>query len=139
MLVSTVAWGWPELNETSFGRIMKNYGAFYERNSAPGTPYARMFAYLNLIHKASGVCTMVTQIDARLPDAERLLDEYLAAVHEEWAPRCAFSTGGGCRGCIRRRSGRATPRPTTRPASRASRPSTARTSRTGTPPRSTST
>ncbi|MFC6887073.1 FAD-binding oxidoreductase [Actinomadura yumaensis] len=82
MLVSTVAWGWPELNETSFGRIMKNYGAFYERNSAPGTPYARMFAYLNLIHKASGVCTMVTQIDARLPDAERLLDEYLAAVHE---------------------------------------------------------
>ncbi|GAA2601516.1 FAD-binding protein [Actinomadura fulvescens] len=82
VLVSTVAWGWPTVNETSFARLLKNFGTFHERNSSPGSPYAAMFSQFNLTHKSAGGFAVTTQIDARTPNAERLLDDYLAAVNE---------------------------------------------------------
>jgi FAD/FMN-containing dehydrogenase len=80
VLVNTVSWSWADLDQTTFGRILRNFGEFYERNSAPGSPYATLFSQLKPQHKAAGSFAMTSQIDAAVPGAQQLLDDYVAAV-----------------------------------------------------------
>ncbi|RKT54543.1 FAD-binding oxidoreductase [Saccharothrix australiensis] len=80
LLVSDVSWSWADLDERSFTRILRNYTEFFERNSAPGSPWAALFSQLKPTHKAAGAFTMSTQVDASAPDAHGLLDAFLAAV-----------------------------------------------------------
>src|SRR5262249_43547885 len=64
----------------SFGQLVKNFGLWCELNSAPDSPYAALFSRLTLTHRANGLITMATQIDATVPDAERLLNGFIAAI-----------------------------------------------------------
>ncbi|WP_324604293.1 FAD-binding oxidoreductase [Streptomyces sp. NRRL F-5126] len=81
-LVSSVSWSWDDLTEQSFGRIMKNYGSWCEDNSAGSSPYAGLFSQLKPAPKAAGSFSLTTEIDASLPGAGRLLDDFLAAVNK---------------------------------------------------------
>ncbi|MEX2983601.1 FAD-binding oxidoreductase [Streptomyces sp. C36] len=78
--IHNVVWPWSALDENSFGRLVRNYGAWHERNSGPDSPYRDLFSQLKLIHPSNGVVVMSTQIDAGAPNAEKLLDSFLAAV-----------------------------------------------------------
>jgi FAD binding domain/Berberine and berberine like len=80
--VATIGWPWPAFDQTSFGRLLKNYGTFLERNSGPSSPYAAMFSQLNLTHKSAGGFAVTAQIDAGTPNATGLLDAFLAAVND---------------------------------------------------------
>lgn len=80
--VSAVAWPWDQMTEESFSRLMRNYGGWTATHSAAGDPYAGLFSHLNTTHQAASAITMTTQMDATSPQAEQLLEDFIAAVGE---------------------------------------------------------
>jgi len=80
VLVSAIEFPWAQLTEAAFTRLLKNFGAWHEQNSAPSSPYTKLSSLFNVSHKASGSMGMFTQVDASAPNAAGLLTNYLAAV-----------------------------------------------------------
>ncbi|WFE28335.1 FAD-binding protein [Solwaraspora sp. WMMD791] len=78
--IHEVAWPWESLTEDRFARLMRNHGEWHADNSAPDSPYVNLFSQLKPWHKAQGAVTMVTQVDADAPGAERMLADYVAQV-----------------------------------------------------------
>lgn len=78
--LSTVSWDWAEIDEAAFTRLLHNHGQWHESHSAAGTPEANLFAQLKTWHRSNGSITMDTIVDAAAPDAEGVLNRYLAAV-----------------------------------------------------------
>ncbi|MDR7277023.1 FAD-binding oxidoreductase [Catenuloplanes atrovinosus] len=83
-LETTLAWSWHTVTEESFHRLLRNYGEWHERNSAPGSRYASLFSLLPLTRRNTGddpgAFAMVTAMDGTLPDADQLLRDYIAEV-----------------------------------------------------------
>ncbi|MFB8173458.1 FAD-binding oxidoreductase [Kitasatospora purpeofusca] len=78
-----VVWPWDErMTERAFTTLLRNFSAWHERNSAPDSRAAHLYAVLIAGHRATGAVQMAVQIDAGLPDAEALLDAFVAAVTE---------------------------------------------------------
>jgi aclacinomycin oxidase len=82
LIVSEVAFSWNDLNEVSFGTLLGNFTAWHERHSGVDSPYLNLFSALKPRHISAGEFLMSSQIDAATPNAERLLDEFLAAAVE---------------------------------------------------------
>ncbi|MFI9203467.1 FAD-binding oxidoreductase [Streptomyces sp. NPDC053048] len=82
VVVSDVSWSWDGMTEAAFTRLLKNFSQWHENNSADGSPYAGLFSHLKPQHRSAGSFQMSTQLDASVPDADKLLDAYLAAVNE---------------------------------------------------------
>ncbi|WP_017612059.1 FAD-binding oxidoreductase [Nocardiopsis salina] len=82
VLLSDVSWDWESMTEASFSRLLQNFGTWHERNSGPDSPYAGLCANLQLNHRSNGQIGLLTQVDASEPDAEQLLEEFLAAVND---------------------------------------------------------
>jgi FAD/FMN-containing dehydrogenase len=80
VLLSSVALPWSDLSQEDFARLVDNYGAWYEANSAPDSPYTALAGYLIMNHRQAGSIALVTQSDATVPDAARLHSDYLAAL-----------------------------------------------------------
>ncbi|GAB7045895.1 FAD-binding oxidoreductase [Catenuloplanes indicus] len=83
-LETVLAWSWHSVTEESFHRLLRNYGEWHERHSAPGSRYASLFSLLPLTRRNTGAdpgaFAMVTAMDGTLPDADRLLRDYIAEV-----------------------------------------------------------
>ncbi|GHE57515.1 FAD-binding oxidoreductase [Streptomyces capitiformicae] len=82
VLLSDVVWSWDDLDERAFTRLIANYDAWHARNSAPDSPGRHLYSQLKVQHRIAGSFHMCTQVDASAPDAEDILDEFLAAVAE---------------------------------------------------------
>ncbi|MEV0638640.1 FAD-binding oxidoreductase [Streptomyces sp. NPDC050619] len=82
VLLSDVSWSWDDLDETSFTRLLRNFNEWHERNSAPDSPGRYLFSQLKAMHKSAGYFRMSTTVDTSVPGAEKLLDDYLAAIAE---------------------------------------------------------
>ncbi|WP_198655229.1 FAD-binding oxidoreductase [Streptomyces geranii] len=80
VLVSAVAWPWAEMTEARFTRLVKNYGDWHAKHLRPGTPNDNLVSMLALNHRSNGYIGLITQADATVPDAERVLDDFLAAM-----------------------------------------------------------
>ncbi|WP_262705607.1 MULTISPECIES: FAD-binding oxidoreductase [Streptomyces] len=80
VLLNAVALPWDELDEGRFTTLVRNYGSWYERNSAPDSPYAPLSSLLNLNHRANKSVGLLTQIDATLPGADKLLQSFVEEV-----------------------------------------------------------
>ncbi|WP_326702331.1 FAD-dependent oxidoreductase [Streptomyces cyaneofuscatus] len=80
VLVSAVDLPWSEVTEKRFARLLKNFGAWHEQNSAPDSPYRHLSSLFNVNAKAHGSLSAFTQVDATVPGARRLLDDYLTAL-----------------------------------------------------------
>ncbi|NUT45821.1 MAG: FAD-binding protein, partial [Saccharothrix sp.] len=80
VLLSAIAWPWEELTEEVFTALVRNFGEWHVANAAPGGPYAGLCAFLNLNHRATGEISLFTCLDGTAPDAERLLDRFVADV-----------------------------------------------------------
>jgi hypothetical protein len=96
VLVSAIEFPWDQLTETSFTRLLNNFGTWHEANSAPDSPYTSLSSLFNVSHKANGSMGMFTQVDAGAPNARQLLDTYLAAITDgvDVAPRPASGPMG---------------------------------------------
>ncbi|WP_079178658.1 FAD-binding oxidoreductase [Streptomyces humi] len=78
--LSEVAWPWEQLTEARFTRLMWNHGDWHTRNSAPDSPYTALFSQLKPFHKSAGAVVLDSLIDAGVPGAERLLQNYVSEV-----------------------------------------------------------
>ncbi len=83
LLVSDVAWSWDGLTEQAFTRLVRNFSEWHTRHSDADSAYASLYSQLKTQHRSAGSFRMSTQIDAAVPRAEQLLDEFLAAVNRD--------------------------------------------------------
>ncbi|MFH8990413.1 FAD-binding oxidoreductase [Streptomyces sp. NPDC017940] len=82
VFVHATSFPWKDVTEASFTRLLQNWGAWHEKNSAPDSPYNSLFGLLKLNHISNGQIGLLTQMDATIPNAQALLNDYLAAVTE---------------------------------------------------------
>lgn len=91
VLSGVAIWSWDGMTKESFRRLLRNHGEWHERNSAPGTHYASLWGSLLIPGRKAGAdpggMILPCQIDAAVPDAERLLGDYFAAVAEGVTPK----------------------------------------------------
>jgi FAD/FMN-containing dehydrogenase len=90
----TAQWSWEGMDEQRFRRLARNHADWCARNSAPGTPAARLYAELILRDRQTGTHALIGEVSG--PDADRRLDEFLAVLSEgvaepssvvrEWRP-----------------------------------------------------
>ncbi|WP_431775339.1 FAD-binding oxidoreductase [Streptomyces cucumeris] len=73
-------WSWKDLDQRSFARLVRNHGSWHERNSGPDSPYAGLFSILMLRSRKADSVTLAGQLDSSGRGAERLIDDYVAAV-----------------------------------------------------------
>lgn len=83
-LGTTIGWSWRDVTEESFHRLLRNYGEWHERNSAPDSRYDSLFSPLLIARRDTGAdpggFVMVPTMDGVRPDADRLLRDYVAEV-----------------------------------------------------------
>ncbi|KOU35050.1 FAD-dependent oxidoreductase [Streptomyces sp. WM6378] len=80
-LAYLVTWPWDKkMTRQAFTRLLHNFGTWHERNSAPGSPYAGLYAILIPMHSSAGGFLMTVQIDADIPGAQNLVREFANAV-----------------------------------------------------------
>ncbi|MFI6522797.1 FAD-binding protein [Spirillospora sp. NPDC050679] len=75
----TLSWPWERLDQEAFGRLLRNYGEWGERNSAPGSPACALYGELLLNTRSAGQITLIGQVAAD-SGAERLLDDLTTAL-----------------------------------------------------------
>ncbi len=92
LLVQQDVWVWDMLDEAAFTRLLRNHGDWYERNSAPGSPYDDLYSGLWCGTRASQFVAMSTQIDSALPNAAGLLDDYVTAIRRDLGVAPALSS-----------------------------------------------
>jgi FAD/FMN-containing dehydrogenase len=82
------AWNWSDIDQDAFGSLVAAYGAFFEANSEPGSPYAGLFALLHLTQNSGPTAQIVltAQYVGRDPS---LLDAFAREVGAELAPPTA--------------------------------------------------
>ena len=80
-------WSWEGLGPDAFARLIHNHGQWFEQHSAPGSPYAGLYSELILFRRQVGRLLMLGQVAGA--NAERLLDEHVAALSVGFAPPSA--------------------------------------------------
>ncbi|MEV6012586.1 FAD-binding protein [Streptomyces sp. NPDC051976] len=81
LLECLTVWSWDDsMTERAFTTLLRNFGTWHERNSAPDSPYTALYAILAPAHRSAGDFRMTVQIDAGLPDADRMVTDFVAAV-----------------------------------------------------------
>ncbi|WP_431032179.1 FAD-binding oxidoreductase [Streptomyces sp. P6-2-1] len=80
--LSAVSWPWDSMTEAKFSRLVQNYARWFTTHSALGAPELALASFLVLTHRSSGQMAMVTQVDATVPHARAMLDDFLAAMGE---------------------------------------------------------
>ncbi|MFG2142917.1 FAD-binding oxidoreductase [Streptomyces sp. NPDC048696] len=82
-LACLVNWAWDDkMTQQAFTRLLHNFGTWHERHSAPGSPYAGLYAILIPTHRSAGGFLMTVQIDADIPGAATMVEEFVRAVSE---------------------------------------------------------
>jgi FAD/FMN-containing dehydrogenase len=80
MLQHVVIWSWADLTEAALTTLIRNFGTWHERHSAPGAPECGVYGILEASHRSTGTVMVVAQADADLPGAGGLIDGFIAAV-----------------------------------------------------------
>ncbi|WP_052509015.1 FAD-binding oxidoreductase [Kitasatospora griseola] len=83
ILEAVVEWTWDpaKTTERAVTTLIRNFCTWHERHSDPGSPYDALYAILQLAHQDAGTFSMVVQIDAGVPHAADLVDEFVAHVN----------------------------------------------------------
>lgn len=82
VLISAIEFPWEQLTPGKFTRLLKNFGAWHERNASPKSPNVHLSSLFNVSSKAHGSLGMFTQVPNDIPNARAILDDYLAAITE---------------------------------------------------------
>ncbi|MGW7411132.1 FAD-binding oxidoreductase [Streptomyces sp. NPDC054863] len=78
VLVTSASWPWEKVSREGFVRLVDFYGKWLEANSSPRSPYADLCSWLFLNHRSLGSLGMLVQMDATVPNAAKLLTDFLA-------------------------------------------------------------
>ncbi|MFJ5927705.1 FAD-binding oxidoreductase [Kitasatospora sp. NPDC092948] len=83
MLEAVVEWTWDpaKTTEQAVTTLIRNFCTWHEQHSDPGSPSTALYAILQLAHQDAGTFSMVVQIDAGVPHAADLVEEFVAHVN----------------------------------------------------------
>ncbi|MET8703083.1 FAD-binding protein [Kitasatospora sp. NPDC004723] len=83
MLEALVEWSWdsPRTTRRAFTTLLRNFCAWHERNSDPGSPAVGLYAVLRLNHREATTFSMVVQIDAGIPGAADMVKDFVDQVN----------------------------------------------------------
>ncbi|WP_256863049.1 FAD-dependent oxidoreductase [Microbispora sp. GKU 823] len=79
--VGFMMWTWDGMTEEAFAKILRNFGTWYERNSAPGSAEANLFGFFEGLGR-TGHVMVGASVDDDVPGAEELVTGYLDAIAE---------------------------------------------------------
>ncbi len=74
-------WDWGDIDEGSFRRLLRNHGAWSERNAGADSPAASLWALLEL-HRAQFGKVIVRGVSTAGADAGRQIEDHLGALSE---------------------------------------------------------
>jgi hypothetical protein len=74
-------WSWNDIDQPTFLRLLRNHGAWCERNSSADSPNATLFSLLEIHCKQFGKI-IVRGLSTAVAGAERQIGEHLEALHE---------------------------------------------------------
>lgn len=80
-----VTWEWKTIDETSFSRLVQNFGNWCLQHSGPGSPYRQLFSTLFLNHRNIGKVEIKGL--ATGTDAARLIKDHLDALGLPYTPQ----------------------------------------------------
>ncbi|GLY46360.1 FAD-binding protein [Lentzea sp. NBRC 102530] len=86
MVQHVTFWDWGQLSAEKLARLLRNFGEWHERGSAPGDPRTGLYGVLEVKHQAGGIVMLSVQADADLPGIDGLVDELVANVGEGLTP-----------------------------------------------------
>jgi hypothetical protein len=76
LLMATATIPWTALSQPAFTTLVANLGTFFEQNSAPTSPYAKLSSILTIPHVSSGPLSLITLMDASDSAAPSLMAAY---------------------------------------------------------------
>ena len=71
---------WSSLTQAQFTALITNLGNFLAANSKPTSPYTALSTQLTLPHVSSGSISLTTVVDATVPNATTLIQNYHSAL-----------------------------------------------------------
>src|SRR4029079_15221582 len=89
-----LAWKWDTVDQPSLAGLLRNYGAWCERNSAPGAASAGLYSTLLLGRQPFGALELTGVVTAGA-EAQAMLDEFLATVTQGVAAPHSRETDSG--------------------------------------------
>ena len=81
LLTTYASWNWADLDEAKFVRLVRNFSLWYERNHNDPR-YLALYSTLHLNTTAVGQILVDCRFDDDRPDAEALINRYIAAIGE---------------------------------------------------------
>ena len=108
MLESVVIWAWDQqMTQQAFSTLLRNFGIWHERNSAPESAYTGLYAIMIPLQRSAGRIMMVVQIDAGIPGADAMVTDFVSAItasacrarRSRSSSRTSGVPGGRCRTC----------------------------------------
>jgi FAD/FMN-containing dehydrogenase len=79
-LFATAGWNLNNLTEQQFGRLVTNYGQWHIDNRTATGPNRDVTSALQASHKSSGSVVVLGQLDASLPNAAKVMTDYVAYI-----------------------------------------------------------
>ncbi len=80
MVQYVAIWDWGQLTEEKLGGLLRNFGTWHERNSAPGAPQTGLYGILEVQQRNGGIAMLSVQADAGLPNVDAMVTELVSAV-----------------------------------------------------------
>ncbi|MEU7722207.1 FAD-binding oxidoreductase [Streptomyces tibetensis] len=81
VLVTMASWPWEDVSKAGFTALLEFYGSWLERHKDVTSPYRDMCVWLMPNHQSTGDIALIAQLDATLPDAPRLLTDFLTGLN----------------------------------------------------------
>ncbi|MGC0318647.1 FAD-binding oxidoreductase [Kitasatospora acidiphila] len=81
LLEHLLYWPWDDrMTEQAFVTLLRNFGTWHERNSAPDSPTTGLYAILEPAHQSAGGFQLLIQIDAGIPGARAMVKDFIDAL-----------------------------------------------------------
>jgi len=86
MLFNVAVWDLNSMTEAQFSRLIINYGTWHVNNISPTSPNRDLTCLFQVFHKLNGQIVALTQLDASVPNAQAIMDSFIAWLSNGSAP-----------------------------------------------------
>jgi len=95
MYLWEVLWPWDaSMTEQELSTLLRNFGVWHERNSAPGSPGTGLYPIMLVPHASAGPVSMIIQADASWPNVKDLVAQLVSSVTEGSGVKPVVNQGG---------------------------------------------
>ncbi|MFY1636720.1 FAD-binding oxidoreductase [Solwaraspora sp. WMMB335] len=78
VLSSFTLWTWNTMQQADYVRLLQNYASWHVANISSTSPTREVTSLIQSFHQAKGEIHVYTVVDAAAPNAQQMLDSYLA-------------------------------------------------------------